>query len=80
MTLRERRLVMATFGCIEALISFVSVADLLINGRIYPGLSLLLFLVAMASGPFVVPSLIEALKEHKLPVKTDEERRDLPNT
>jgi hypothetical protein len=72
MTKRERNLVLATFGVIEGVISFVGVGDLLINGRIYPALLLVFVLVVLASTPFAVPSLWESLNSHKLTNKPDD--------
>ena len=68
---------LATFGVIEGIISFVGVGDFLVNERIYPGILLVFALVVFASTPFSVPALWHAMKR---PVKTDEQHSDLPKS
>jgi hypothetical protein len=73
MTQRERRLVIATFGWVEFLICVIMVADSLINGRVYPALTILLALTVTASGPFVVPAMWQEWKDSRLYGKKPDE-------
>jgi hypothetical protein len=72
MTKRERQLVLSTLGAVSFAISVIGAIDFLINGRIYPALVVLLYVVGLGGAPFVIPSLSEELSDHKLPNKTDD--------
>jgi hypothetical protein len=71
MTKRERQIVITTLGAVTAALALVGTVDCLINGRMYPALTVLFFIVGLGSAPFVIPQWLEELNSHRSPKRGD---------